>query len=212
MPTATLAPPTDAPPFAAGGYVTREQYLRDEEFADTKHEWIDGEVREMAGVSAEHTLIANRIRSLLDRAYGRPPAGGVWGVFDSDFKTRIPDGPYVYPDAAVAAAPYRFEPPVRPGGPRTVLLNPAVLVEVLSDSTAHIDRGEKLRAYRTIPSLRDYLLFEQDAPAVEHHFRTDAGAWEKQTHRGADAKVQLAAGGAAVRLGEIYSVLDGLAG
>ena len=212
--TATLPPPTRArarsPAAPAGrrdGYVPAEDYLRLEEAAATKHEWYDGEVREMAGVSAEHSLIANRIRALLDAAY----AGPRWLVFDCDFKTRIPGGPYVYPDAAVAAIPARFEPPVRPGGPRTVLLTPAVIVEVLSDSTEETDRGEKLDGYRAIPTLTDYLLFSQDGPTVEHHRRAPGGEWARETHRGRGAAATLAAGGAVLNLGEIYEVLDGLA-
>ena len=206
--SATVASPPVRPADRRPGYVAAEEYLRREERAETKHEWFDGEVREMAGGSVEHSLIANRIRALLDAALSKTPHL----VFDSDLRTRIPSGPYVYPDAAVAAVPPQFDPPPRPGGRRTVLLNPAVIVEVLSESTEATDRGEKLDGYRTIPSLTDYLLFSQDGPEVEHHRRNPGGAWERIALSGPEAVATLSAGGATLTLGEVYSVLDGLAG
>ena len=217
MPAPTLAPPRPAAPAPAppaggdafaGRYVTPEEYLRFEEHAETKHEWIDGEVREMAGGSKRHATLNRRINARLDLAFEAEPVVG----FTGDIKIRILDGPYYYCDGCFAVAPGEFEPPVRPDGEETVLLDPVLIVEVLSKSTARIDRGEKLTAYRTIPSLRDHLLFDQRVPIVEHHFRTAGGAWEKATHRGAGAELRFAAGGAPVTLGPIYAVLDKLAG
>ena len=208
--SATLAPPRSPvgppPDGLPEGYVTAEEYLRWEEHAETKHEWVDGEVREVAGSSERHAALDRRIGTRLDLAFeGRPFVG-----FSNDIKIRVPDGPYYYADGSVAALPARLEPPIRPGGRRTVLTNPAVIVEILSDGTAHVDRGEKLDAYRLIPSLTDYLLFSQDVPEVEHHRRAPGGAWEDTTYSGRNAAFALAAGGAAVNLGAIYGVLDGL--
>ena len=207
MSAATLAPPSAPPGWdLPAGYVTREEYLRFEETADTKHEWIDGEVREMAGASKRHCKLDRRIGTRIDLAF----EGAAVETFSNDIKIRVPDGPYYYCDGSLAVAPARFEPPVRPDRPETVLLNPALIVEVLSDSTAHIDRGEKLDAYRTIPSLRDYLLFSQDEAHVERHFRRDDGTWGEEVRRGRAAAVPLAAaGGAELNLGAIYAVLDG---
>ena len=209
MSATLLRPPRPAgPPDLPAGYVTAEEYLRREEHAETKHEWIDGEVREVAGSSERHAALDRRIGTRLDLAFeGRPFVG-----FSNDIKIRVPDGPYYYADGSVAALPALLEPPIRPGGRRTVLTNPAVIVEILSDSTAHVDRGEKLDAYRLIPSLTDYLLFSQDEAEVEHHRRAPGGGWKEVTYRGREAAFALAAGGAAVSLGAIYGVLDGLEG
>ena len=205
MSTTLAPPPSRAPAGSTSNYVTAEEYLRREETAQTKHEWYDGEVREMPGGSLEHSLIANRVSSRLDRAVEGQP----FLACNSDIKIRIPDGPYVYADASVAALPPELEPPIRPGGRRTVLCNPVVVVEVLSDSTEDTDRGEKLEGYRRIPSLTDYLLFSQDEPLVEQHRRTGDG-WSPLIHAGADATVRLESLGVELRLGDIYSVLDGL--
>ena len=210
--SATLAPPRSPvgppPDGLPEGYVTAEEYLRWEEHAETKHEWVDGKVREVPGASKPHCKLGWRINLRLGLLFDGLPFEG----FSSDVKIRVPDGPYYYCDGSLARSPSDFEPPVRPGGPETVLKNPAVIVEILSDSTAHVDRGEKLDAYRLIPSLTDYLLFSQDAPEVEHHRRAPGGAWEETTYSGRNAEIALAAGGAAVSLGAIYSVLDGLGG
>ena len=205
---AVLAPPSPKSRARRPGYVTAEEYLRREELAETKHEWIDGKVREMAGSSDLHSVLDRWIGVRMALAFENAP----FVCFSNDIKIRVPGGPYYYADGSVAARPATFEPPIRPGGRRTVLTNPAVIVEILSDSTAHIDRGEKLNAYRTIPSLTDYLLFSQDEPHVEHHRRGPGGAWSDDTHRGRDAAFALAAGGATLNLGSIYQALDGLAG
>ncbi|MEM9703598.1 MAG: Uma2 family endonuclease [Planctomycetota bacterium] len=204
-----LAPPPDrlaVPPALPSGYVTAEDYLRWEEHAETKHEWIDGEIREMAGASEYHAALDRRIGSRLDRAF----EGLRFISFSNDIKIRVPDGPYYYADGSLAGLPAEFEPPVRPGTPHTVLTNPAVIVEILSERAAEIDRGEKLDGYRSIPSLTDYLLFSQTEPVVEHHRREPGGDWEQTTYRGPAASVTLAAGGADFTLADVYSVLDGL--
>jgi len=206
--SATVASPPVRPADRRPGSVTAEDYLRFEENSVEKHEWFDGEVRQMPGVSAEHAVISQRIAELLGSIY----AGRGFLCFSPDIKVRIPEGPYCYADGSIAELPARFESPIRSGGKRTVLLNPAVIVEVLSDSTAATDRGEKLDGYRTIPSLTDYLLFSQDGPEVEHHRREPGGEWERIALSGPEAVATLSAAGATFKLGDVYSVLDGLAG
>ena len=207
-PARAAGPPRRRPRATPAGDVTAEAYLRSEETAAAKHEWFDGEVREMPGVSIEHALLVPAVEDAVAAALPGLP----FVRLSYDLKIRVPDGPYCYCDGVWCVPPPALGPPVRPGGPRTALLNPAVIVEVLSDSAADVDRGEKLDGYRTIPSLRDYLLFRQDAAEVEHYFRPDGGDWEETTHGGRDATLALAAGGAELHLGAIYSVLDGLAG
>ena len=196
------APP--ASPRVRPGYVTAEEYLRREEIAFERSEWIDGEVRPMPGASIQHEALAPELRFCLREAFAGRPAR----VLGSDMMIRIPDGPFYYADGCVAAVPPETEPPVRPGGPRNVLRNPLVILEILSRSTGRRDRGEKLDAYRTIPSLTDYLIASQTEPRVEHHRRT-AGGWEREEYAGPDLAVPLAAGVTAT-LGPAWAVLDGL--
>ena len=204
MPATLDAPPRTAaaPP---AGYVSRVEYLLREETAEVKSEWYDGEVREMSGVTWEHSLIATRIAVLL----GAAVRGKQFSVHGSELKVRMPDGPYVYPDAILAPAPAAavLEPPVRPGGPRTVLLNPVAVVEVLSESTEENDRGFKADGYRTIESLTDYLIVSQTDPVVEHHRRTPGG-WRETVHTGRRAAVGLRAAGVTLTLADIYEALD----
>ena len=211
---ATLAPPLHSarrgrrsritPP----DYVTAEDYLRSEEASEDKHEWSDGKVYAMPGVTIEHALLSPRIEELIDAALVGTPLRRL----GADLKVRVPDGPYRYADVLIGRPPFDLEPPPRPDLKRTVLRNPAAIVEVLSDGTERTDRGEKLDGYRTIPSLRDVLLFSQDGPEVEHHFRDEGGAWDEVTHSGRGATFALAAGGAELNLGAIYSALDDLIG
>ena len=206
MSTALAPPPPDTAAESGSGYVTAEEYLRLEETAETKHEWYDGEVREMAGASLEHDILAGEAFHQLKLATRGKP----FLVLTSDIKVRIPDGPYVYTDGAVAAVPPDMEPPLRPGGRRTVLRNPVVIVEVLSDSTEETDRGEKLDGYRRIPSLTDYLMVSQNEVRVEHWHRKPDGSWGSAIHQGAEASVAAERVGAELGLGAVYAVLEGV--
>ncbi len=212
MSTALAPPPPRSSPHNASldspspvpDRVSRLEYLRREELADAKHEWFHGEVREMSGVAYEHSLIAARIQELLIAAVRDRPLS----VLPADMKVRIPAGAYVYPDLTVVPYPAELEPPIRPGGPRTVLLTPAVVIEALSPSAAATDRGEKLDGYRTIPSLTDYLIVDPTAPHVEHHRRT-ADGWTCARSTDRSATLTLIAADAALSLEKIYTVLDG---
>ncbi len=114
-------------------------------------------------------------------------------------RVRIPDGPYYYPDAVVAPSPPELE-----DAEQDTLLNPAVVIEVLSPSTETIDRGEKLDNYRLIPSLTDYLIVAQDRMRIDHYSRLSPSEWRLVSHAGDDS-VPLAAFGGELRLAEVYA-------
>ena len=146
-------------------YLTPEEYLAFEREADVKHEYYAGEIFAFAGASRQHNLIvANVIRELGTEVRGRPCE-----VYPSDMRVRVsPTGLYTYPDVTVVCGEARFV-----DDQSDTLLNPTVIVEVLSPSTEEYDRAGKFEQYRKLDSLQAYLVIAQDRNHVEH--------WERQS-------------------------------
>lgn len=148
---------------------TPQEYLAWEQEQGSKHEYLDGDIFAMAGATAEHNQIVTNVLGELRAALRDKPCR----VFASDMRLKIPEtGLYTYPDASVVCGQ-----PVYEDDKRLTLMNPTVIVEVLSESTESYDRGKKFRHYRSIPSLRDYLLVAQDGVWVEHYVRTADEGW-----------------------------------
>lgn len=157
---------------------TEDQYLSMEREADERHEYLDGQIYAMAGESPEHgaicTNLTGEIRNQLK--------GTRCQAFSKDMKVRsgpLPrrrysqKGLYSYPDLVVVCGELQF-----PDENRDVLINPKVIIEVASPSTAAFDFGEKFRRYRTFnPSLTDYLIVAQNRPSIEHFARQENGQW-----------------------------------
>jgi Uma2 family endonuclease len=150
---------------------TVDEYLRLEEFANVKHEYLDGAVHAIAGGTPEHGAIAIRIgAALVPQLRGRGCT-----VYSSDVRIRVAaTGLLTYPDLSVACG----EGQVDPVDPQA-LVDPVVVVEVLSPSTEAYDRGEKLRHYQRISSLREVLLVAHDRREVEIWRRRDDG-WQRE--------------------------------
>lgn len=150
------------------GRMTLDEYVAFERDSLEKHELLDGEVVRMAGGSPEH----NRIRFDAGRTFAEAfdAAKINCDVYGSDQKVFITRKLAYYPDVIVVCSEAQFDE-------RDMLRNPAVIVEVLSPSTAAFDRGGKFRQYRTVSSLRHILFIEQDRPIIEHYERDAAGAW-----------------------------------
>lgn len=142
---------------------TPEEYLLLERRAATKSEYFGGRIYAMAGASHKHVLIeGNVIRELGNRLKGRPCE-----VHTSNMRVRVrPTGRYTYPDVSVVRGKPEFE-----DAKLDTLLNPTVLIEVLSPSTEAYDRGEKFADYRRLPSLQEYVLISQDKVRVERFAR-----------------------------------------
>jgi Uma2 family endonuclease len=150
---------------------TPEEYLRREYDAQEKHQYYRGEIWAMAGGTAEHSLI---IANLTGELHGRLK-GGRCRVYDSNLRVRIPATTlYTYPDVSVVCGEIEFDPLDRN---KTTMLNPTVLVEVLSPSTQGWDRGEKLQSYIQIAALREYVLVSSQIASVETFFRQSDGTW-----------------------------------
>lgn len=144
-----------------------EEYLRLEEAAVEKSEFYGGEVYAMSGGTRNHSAIcANIIRSAGNALMDKDCT-----VFDSNFKVRIEAADaFVYPDSFVICGTEEFYPKSN-----HVCLNPTVVFEVLSDSTADYDRGGKFRKYQQVPSLQEYVIVHQNEAQIIVYRKTDAG-------------------------------------
>jgi Uma2 family endonuclease len=177
------------------------EYLAIEEMNPVRHEFCDGEVWAMAGGSPDHAAIAINVASVLrEQLRGRPCR-----VFGSDLRIRVrASGLATYPDASVVCSRLEVDPD-DPSGHTVV--NPTLLVEVLSPSTEAYDRGEKLAHYKRIPSLREVVLVAQDERRLEL-WRREGERWTVELARG-DEVAHLSSIDCALPLAEIY--LDPLA-
>ncbi len=148
---------------------TFAEYLALEAASPTRHEYVNGEIFAMAGGTPDHSALAASVIHLLTAALIDRPCR----VYTSDLRIRVlATGLGTYPDVSVACGSIEHDPE-----DANTLVNPVVLVEVLSDSTEAYDRGEKFAHYRRIPSLRDYLLVSQHTARIDHYRRNDDGTW-----------------------------------
>ena len=181
------AQPTPAP-------MTPAEYLAWEAEQEFKSEYHEGEIFAMSGGSLKHARIAPNLSAML-----RDAMRGRCGVFSSDLRVQLTECRYVYPDLTAVCG----EPEVGPGD---VLLNPSLVVEVLSPSTEAFDRGTKTRLYLQIPSLVGLLLVSQDVPEVMVYSRTAAGGWEAISDDG--ARIRVPALGLDLALDDLYDGID----
>jgi Uma2 family endonuclease len=150
-------------------YLTPEQYLTLERTAAYKSEYLRGEVFAMAGASPTHVLIVSNIVASLHGQLRRRPCN----VYSSDLRVQVQaSGLYTYPDVIVVCGPLQFD-----DDHQDTLLNPTLIVEVLSESTQDYDRGGKFAQYRKIPSFVEYVLVAQDECHVEHFVKQADGRW-----------------------------------
>lgn len=163
-------------------YLSPEEYLSLERRAEFKSEYFDGVVYAMAGGSERHNLIAaNIIIALGTQLRDRPCR-----VYPSDLKVRVPSSNrFFYPDVSVICGETKFA-----DEERDVILNPILVVEVLSESTEAFDRGKKFLSYQQIPSLQEYLLVSQDEFVAERYLRQE-NDWLYTKASGSDAGLTL---------------------
>jgi Uma2 family endonuclease len=178
------------------------EYLRLEEYSNVRHEFLDGVIYAMAGGTPEHAALAARIIQRLGaQLEGRPCE-----VFTSDLRVRVAaTGLATYPDVSVVCGKLETDPE----DPATVL-NPTVLVEVLSDSTAEYDRGKKLDHYREIPSLREVVIVSHREPVIEVWGRDETGVWSSQAVP-AGQRVRLRSIGCELAIDDLYKDLPAAA-
>jgi Uma2 family endonuclease len=176
--------------------LTEDEYLRLERAAEFKSEFHDGRMFAMSGGSPNHSLIEGRMGMLLGQQV--PPG---CRVFTSNMRINIPSSrTYAYSDGCVVCGEPEFS-----SDQQDNILNPVVIVEVLSPSSENYDRGKKFEIYRRIASFREYLIVHQDQRRVEHYSRQDDGSWLLREHSGNDDCVTIARLGVKVALSELYA-------
>ncbi|MDI6793198.1 MAG: Uma2 family endonuclease [bacterium] len=150
-------------------FITHEEYLAIEREADHKSEYFNGEIFAMSGASRRHNLMVVNVLAGLHRQLRKRPCE----VYASDMRVKVSaTGLYTYPDVIVVC-----EPPQLEDKWKDTLLNPTVVIEVLSKSTESYDRGAKFEHYRAIKSLSDYILIAQDKYHVECYVRQPDNSW-----------------------------------
>lgn len=148
---------------------TVEEYLTLEEKAESKSEYRNGEIIKIAGVTTNHNEIAGNISAHLKFGLRKQN----YRVFISDVKLWIPEyNIYTYPDVMVVA-----DEPIYEGKGKTTIINPLLIIEVLSLSTQEYDRGQKFKYYRSIPELKEYILIEQYQYGIEQFAKNQEGKW-----------------------------------
>jgi Uma2 family endonuclease len=175
--------------------ISYAEYLAIERATDLRHEWVDGVVYAMAGGTPAHS----RLSAQMIMELGRITEDGPCGVHTSDQKVRTKRGRFAsYPDVAVVCGDLE----THDDDPNAVL-NPTVLVEVLSDSTGSSGRTGKFRRYRGLATLRDYVLVSQHERCIEVYSRRDDGVWELR-EAGEGASVPLSAFAGAIEVDRVY--------
>lgn len=176
---------------------TLKEYLELDKSSEEKYEYLDGDVFDMAGGSPNHARLGFDIGSL----FSQKLKGRNCEAFNSDMRIKVPAAlPYRYPDVSVVCG----EPIFEELNGQEMLVNPVLIVEVLSPSTAAYDLKDKFTAYQSIDSFREYLIVSQDRPHVIQHIRQSKGRWLRIEVEGLDGEVALESVNVTLPLSEIY--------
>ena len=187
-------------PLQHKSHLTPEEYLVIEREAEYKSEYFAGEIFAMAGASERHvSIVANIMYLLVGQLKGRPCK-----TYSNDMRLNVsPTGLYTYPAIIVVCGDMWFA-----DEQRDTLLNPTVLIEVLSESTEAYDRGKKFAHYRTLTSLSDYLLIAQDQSRIEHFVRQPDDRWLFSASDSLRDVVEIASIECELPLADVYDKVD----
>ena len=174
---------------------TVEEYLAFERQSEEKHEYYAGEIFAMSGASREHNIIVINTGTILNSQLAQRPCE----VYPSDMRVKVNPIKYTYPDVSVVCAEPRFA-----DGEFDMLLNPTVIVEVLSDSTEDYDRGKKFKHYMGIDSLQEYILIAQDEVRIDHYIRQSQGDWIISISKTLGASIELPSINCTLALADVY--------
>jgi len=182
-------------------YISPEEYLAMERDSLEKHEYFDGEIFLMAGASDEHNTIAMNTASDLHQQLKKRPCK----VYQSDMRVHIPKtGLFTYPDVMVVCG----KPEFLPDANLDTLTNPILIVEVLSSSTEGYDKGAKFDNYRSLESLREYVLVSQDAKKVIRYTKQANGSWVLMDFIGDKTEIELSSIKCSLTMEDIYDKVD----
>lgn len=180
-------------------YITPEEYLAIERKAEFKSEYYDGQMFAMAGAQREHDLITFNVLGLLFNLLRDRPCQ----THTSDMRVRTSGKHYCYPDASVTCGEPEFE-----DSEVDTLLNPSVIVEVISRSTEAYDRGKKFERYRAISSFREYLLLSSDRLHADLYIRQANGDWLLKSYSNPEDSIRIESIDCALKLADIYTKVE----
>jgi len=173
-----------------------EEYLEIESAAAEKHEYYQGEIFDMSGPKFQHVLVAgNLYGNLRNKLKGKPcqPLNG-------DMRVHIPKNTlFTYPDISVVCGE-----PVFLNNDEWNLLNPSVIIEVLSPSTKNYDRGDKFKLYRDIPTLKEYILVDPETISIESFYINAHGQWELKEYKNIDETLSIKSIKISLKLETVY--------
>ncbi len=180
--------------------LTPEEYLAAEREAETRSEYVDGVVYPMTGANINHIRIVRNLTVTL----GTILADGPCELLPTEMKVRLPDSQkFFYPDLTVVCGELQFH-----DDRQDIILNPTLVIEVLSDSTEAFDRGEKFQSYQQIASLREYVLASHNIPLVEQFVRQADGSWIYTAVAGRENSLTLSSVEYELKLDAIYKRVD----
>jgi Uma2 family endonuclease len=176
-------------------HYTVDDYFMVEEMSEVKHEYWNGEIFAMAGASLAHNEIAANVLSAL-RSSLRDANCGVYG---SDLRVQTPGGLYTYPDISVICGEVQLVP-----DRSDTATNPLILVEVLSEATEEYDRGDKFTLYKSIPTLKHYVVISQTEILIDHFERMTGDEWRCHSLRDRGETIRISEPVLTLRLSEIF--------
>jgi Uma2 family endonuclease len=181
-------------------FVSPEEYLAAERESDTKSEYFDGVVYAMTGARINHIrIVTNLTTELATQLRGRR-----CDVLSNEMKVRLQDSrKFFYPDVTVVCGELQFH-----DERRDILLNPLLVIEVLSKSTEAFDRGAKFQAYQTLDSLKEYVLVAQDKPVIEQFVRQADRKWTYTSVVGLESSLSLPSIECTLSLSAVYDKVD----
>lgn len=184
----------------AKNYLTPEQYLEIERKAEFKSEYCQGEMFAMSGAAYPHVLITGNVFGELRQQL----RGGPCLPLSNDMRVRVtPTDLYVYPDVVVVCGEPRFADDTF-----DTLLNPTVIIEVLSPSTEAYDRGQKFEFYRSLESLAEYVMIASQRISVERYTRQPGGSWNFDARTSLEDSIDLKSLGCTLLLADLYEKVD----
>lgn len=180
--------------------ITPEAYLEQEVLSEVRHEYRQGEIITMAGGTANHNELIRALIVILSLAL----KGKAFQIFMTDQRLWIPQSQcYYYPDVMVVSKPVQLVE-----GRKDTVTAPILIAEVLSESTAGRDRGEKFLDYRQIPSFREYLLIDQNRPCVEEYVKQAEHQWLLTIWEDLTAEIYLSTVDVTIKLRELYENVE----
>ena len=176
--------------------ITPEEYLTAERISELKHEFFDGTVFAMAGASKRHNQICSNLVRIIGNQVLKKPCS----VYSSDMRVKSEvTKKYSYPDVASSCENENFE-----DEEEDTLLNPILIIEVLSDSTEAYDRGDKFFHYRQIDSFVEYILVSQKSYHIERYIRQSNNAWLYSEFKAIGDKINLTSIDCTISIKEVY--------